>query len=285
MELNRGAAIVTGAAGGIGAAMVARLRGLGMAVVAADIDGGRLDSMRESVVAGTAGAGGGAGADAGAPAPEVVTVVGDVADPEHHQRLVAAAGELGGLRLSVLNAGTNVTGWSWELPLDRWRKVIDTNYWGVAHGLRVALSEMVPAGEGWVVAVASGAGLVAPPGMVPYVSSKHAVVGMLESVHHELARIGSSVGVSVACPGNIATGLSERSGMVGDPQDAALSSLYATIRSGVAEGASPDTVVDAVVTGVQEGRFWLLPQPELGWVAQDRTRRLAEGDGPVDLLG
>jgi NAD(P)-dependent dehydrogenase (short-subunit alcohol dehydrogenase family) len=219
-------------------------------------------------------------------APVVQTLVGDVRDPAHHEELVAAARELGAVRLSVLNAGVTVTGWSWELPLAQWELVFDTNYWGVVHGLRAALVEMVPAGEGWVVAVASGAGLVATPGLAPYVSSKHAVVGVMESVHHELARVGSGVGVSVACPGNIATGLPERpDAFAGAPQDTALADLHRTVREGVRAGADPATVVEAVLEAVRDGRFWVLPQPEVGWVAHDRTRRLSDGEAPVDLLG
>jgi NAD(P)-dependent dehydrogenase (short-subunit alcohol dehydrogenase family) len=275
MDLSSGAAIVTGAAGGIGASMVHGLAGAGMAVVAADRDAEGLVALRAAVMREVPDA-----------APVVQTLVGDVRDPAHHGELVAAARELGGVRLSVLNAGVTVTGWSWELPLAEWELVFDTNYWGVVHGLRAALVEMVPAGEGWVVAVASGAGLVATPGLAPYVSSKHAVVGVMESVHHELARVDSDVGVSVVCPGNVSTGLPERpDAVVGDPQDAALADLHRTVQEGVRAGADPATVVAAVLEAVRDGRFWVLPQPEVGWVAHDRTRRLSEGEAPVDLLG
>jgi NAD(P)-dependent dehydrogenase (short-subunit alcohol dehydrogenase family) len=275
MDLSSGAAIVTGAAGGIGVAMVGGLRSAGMAVVAADRDEDRLRALQASQEGGE-----------GEGRPAMRIVAGDVRDRAHHEALVDAARDLGGLRLSVLNAGVTVTGWSWELPLEAWELVVDTNYWGVVHGVRAALAEMVPAGEGWVVAVASGAGLVATPALAPYVSSKHAVVGMMESVHHELARVGSGAGVSVVCPGNIATGLPQRpDAFAGDPADPVLAGLHATGRAGVEAGAAPDTVVEATLDGVRHERFWILPQPEVGWAAHDRTRRLEEGEAPVDLLG
>lgn len=165
------------------------------------------------------------------------------------------------------------------------------NYWGVVHGLRAALRTMVPEDDGWVVAVSSGAGLVAAPGLAPYVATKHAVVGMMESTYHELARIDSQVGVSVICPGNIATDMPDRENPGG--LDAAEVSAYpdatrrltATIRAGVEAGADPASVAVALTDGVSDGRFWILPQPELAWAAADRARRISEAEMPVDLLG
>jgi NAD(P)-dependent dehydrogenase (short-subunit alcohol dehydrogenase family) len=276
MELSSGTAIVTGAAGGIGAEVARRLAAEGMSLVLADIDAVRLDAVRSSL------------ADAGA---QVVAVDGDVAEPGHHDDLVAAAEGLEGLRLSVLNAGVSLPGLAWEEPLERWELTVGVNLWGVVHGLRAALSTMVPAGDGWVVAVSSGAGLVATPGLAPYVATKHAINGAFEATHHELARIGSSVGVSVVCPGNIATAREDRPPMSGLDASAGsqypevLQDIQATTARGVLEGADPSTVSEAIVQGVSEERFWILPQPELAWAATDRVRRLAEGDPPVDLLG
>lgn len=274
MELDNGSAIVTGAAGGIGSAIAAALAGRGMAVVMADIDAARLEAEATRI--------GGSHPDA-----RVLAVQGDVGDADHHRELVEAASAEAPLRLSVLNAGVSVPGLSWEMPLEQWELTTRVNYWGVVHGLRAALASMVPGGEGWVVAVSSGAGLVATPGLAPYVATKHAVVGLMESTHHELARVGSAVGVSVVCPGNIATDMPQRHGTAQHSPDSSgvVDGLEAVITAGVAEGASPQTVVDALVDGVLEERFWVLPQPELAWAATDRTSRISKGDPPVDLLG
>jgi NAD(P)-dependent dehydrogenase (short-subunit alcohol dehydrogenase family) len=282
MELTSGAAIVTGAAGGIGSVIAGRLVSGGMAVVLADIDRDGLERVRGELMEHTPGA-------------ELAVVRGDVGDAQHHEDLVVAAEDLGGLRLSVLNAGVSLGGLSWEVPLERWELTTRVNYWGVVHGLRAALAVMVPRQDGWVVAVSSGAGLVATPGLAPYVATKHAVVGMMESARHELARIDSPVGASVVCPGNIATDMPDRpvpAGSVGATDADAgsafpevVQALAATTRAGVRAGEEPATVANALVDGVTEGRFWILPQPELAWAATDRTRRIAEGDDPVDLLG
>lgn len=282
MELDHGAAIVTGAAGGIGRVIAERLAAAGMAVVLADLDGPRLDATRAAL-------------DVAAPGARLVTVQGDVGEPAHHDELVATAEQIGsgdgGLRLSVLNAGVSLPGLSWELPIEHWELTTRVNYWGVVHGMRAALSVMVPASEGWVVGVSSGAGLVSPPGIAAYSATKHAVVAMMESTHHELSRIGSPVGASVVCPGSIRTDMPYREppggpgATDGSHYAEVTRELVAATREGVRCGADPMTVVDALVAGVCEGRFWILPQPELAWAATDRSRRIVEGGEPVDLLG
>lgn len=279
----RGAAIVTGAAGGIGSALVAGLVGAGHQVVAADRDPAGLERLVESL-SGT----GGEIVPRGAPSA-VHPVVGDVGDPAHHDELVDRARALGGPAVSVLNAGVVVPGWSWEQPLEQWEAHVQVNLWGVVHGVRAVVPAMIERGAGHVVAVASGAGLVATPAMAPYVATKHAVVGLMESLHHELARVGSPVRTSVVCPGNIATGMPDRSlealGVDAGSLSEDVAPLAATVRAGVAAGADPSTVVGAVLEVLREPRFWVLPQPEVALGALDRVQRIVDGRDPVDLLG
>lgn len=272
MELSGGAAVITGAAGGIGSAVAARLAAEGMSLVLSDRDADRLHALGPTL-------------DGAA----VVSVVGDVADPDHHAALVEAAEGLGGLRLSVLNAGVYLPGLVWEVPLEQWKLHVDVNYWGVVHGVRAAVPTMLARGEGHVVAVASGAGLVATPALAPYVSTKHAVVGLMESLHHELARLDAGVGASVVCPGNIRTPMAAHSldaaGVVDEQLSDVAGSVAATVRAGNDAGADASVVADAVVAAVADGTFWVLPQPEVALGALDRVQRIVDGRPPVDLLG
>lgn len=272
-DLGGSAAIVTGAGGGIGSAVAARLAAGGSSLVLADRDAGSLDRLVETLPSGTV----------------CELVVGDVGDPTHHDDLVAAAEDLGGLGLSVLNAGVSLTGLTWELPLDQWELHVSVNYWGVVHGVRSAVPAMLRRGRGHVIAVASGAGLVATPGLAAYVSTKHAVVGLMESLHHELARVAPDVHASVVCPGNIRTPMAANSLAAAGLDERTLqgeaANIEAVVRAGVDGGSEPSTVADAIVGAIREQRFWILPQPELAWAATDRTRRIAEGEAPVDLLG
>ncbi|HMR97216.1 MAG TPA: SDR family NAD(P)-dependent oxidoreductase [Microthrixaceae bacterium] len=280
-----GVAIVTGAGGGIGAAVARSLAAAGMSLVLADRDRSALEAVAASLP----------------PSVTVITGVGDVGDPTHHAALVTAAEDLGGVTVSVQNAGVALTGLSWEVPLEQWELQVRTNYWGVVHGVRAALPAMVRRGLGHVLAVASGAGLVATPGLAPYVSSKHAVVGLMESVRHELARAAPGVRASVVCPGNIATPINANSlavadaagaadvaaceGSAGDGSTAAVArQIDETVRRGVDSGAEPQTVADAIVQAVSTGRFWVLPQPEVALGALDRVQRIVDGRPPADLL-
>ena len=268
-----GAAIITGAGGGIGAAIAARLATEDLALVLADRDAASLDRVVRSLPVGT----------------RCEAVVGDVADPTHHDQLVSAAEDLGGLSISVLNAGVYLPGLSWELPLEQWELHVRVNYWGVVHGVRAAVPAMIARGGGHVVGMASGAGLVATPALAPYVSTKHAVVGLMESLHHELARVAPEVHASVVCPGNVATPMASNSLAAAGIDDEHLSgtaaAVAAAVRAGNDAGQDPSTVADAIVAAVRDHRFWVLPQPEIAWAASDRVRRLADGEPPVDLLG
>lgn len=273
VEQQGPAAIVTGAGGGIGSAVAARLAASGMALVLADRDESSLRRVERDLPAGTV----------------VETVVGDVGEESHHRALVSAADDLGGLGVTVLNAGVSLTGLTWELPLDQWELHVHVNYWGVVHGVRAAVPAMLRRGRGHVVAVASGAGLVATPGLAAYVSTKHAVVGLMESLHHELARVAPGVRASVVCPGNIATPMAVNSlaaaGLEGRDLSGETATIDDVVQAGVQAGSAPSTVADAIADALATPRFWVLPQPELAWAATDRMRRLAEGEPPVDLLG
>ena len=136
-------------------------------------------------------------------ATPVVAAVVDVASVDDNERLVALAEELGGLRLSVLNAGVYLPGLSWEVPLEQWQLQVDVNQWGVIHGVRAAVPAMIEHGEGHVVAMASGAGLVATPALAPYVATKHAVVGLTRAL--ALDHSATGVRFNAICPGRVET--------------------------------------------------------------------------------
>lgn len=267
------AAIVTGAGGGIGSAIAVALAARGLAVVLADRDESSLVRTVAALPEGSV----------------ARTVVGDVAAPEHHAELVAVADELGGASVSVLNAGMYLPGFVWETSLEDWRLQVDVDFWGVLHGVRAVVPGMIERGVGHVFATASGAGLIATPALGPYTAAKHAVVGMMESLYHELAKVAPEVHASVICPGNVRTPMAANSLAVAGVEDEVLNdevaALATTIRTGNAEGQEPSTVADVVVAAIDEPRFWLLPQPEVAWGALDRYQRISDGNEPVNLLG
>jgi short-subunit dehydrogenase len=121
------------------------------------------------------------------------------------------------------------------------------------------------------------------------VATKHAVVGLMESLHHELARVAPDVHASVVCPGNVRTPMAANSlaaaGIDEEHLSGEAAAVAATVRSGNDAGQDASTVAQAIVDAVHEHRFWVLPQPEVAWGAIDRVQRIMDGREPVDLLG
>jgi NAD(P)-dependent dehydrogenase (short-subunit alcohol dehydrogenase family) len=184
-------AIVTGGGSGIGAALVRALAARGAAVVIADVDKAGAEAVAGSVVAG---------------AGRVSATVLDVRDADAVSALVQeVAAQYGKLDLIFNNAGIAVGGQVDELTLEHWNRVIDVNLRGVVHGVHAAYPLMLRQGHGHIVNTASLAGLVPGPGLAPYASAKHAVVGLSLSLRAEGASRG--VKVSAVCPGFVDTPL------------------------------------------------------------------------------
>jgi len=188
------AAVVTGAASGIGLAVTEAFLASGMRVLMTDRDEERLAEHAERL----ASAGG-----------EVRSRVVDVTDPDAVERAAdAAVDEFGKLHVAMNNAGIVVGGDSWELPLSEWRRVVEVDLWGVIHGVHAFVPRIIASGEpGWVVNTASMAAVSTIAGIGPYTASKHGVLGLSDGLRAELQAAGAPIGVSVVMPGMIRTGL------------------------------------------------------------------------------
>jgi short-subunit dehydrogenase len=95
-----------------------------------------------------------------------------------------------------------------EMSASHWDRIIDVNIQGVVNGVRAVYPSMIERGQGQIVNVASGAGLVAPPFVAAYAMTKHAVVGLSTALRPEAALHG--VRVSVLCPGPVDTAILDR---------------------------------------------------------------------------
>src|ERR1700761_7388931 len=169
-------AIVTGAGSGIGLAVARLLAANGAGVVVADINEAAVKAVADEIRSsgGTA-----------------ASLAGDVTDPEFAERSVAAAAELGPLRIAVNNAG--ITGASapvGEYPLDSWRRVIEVNQNAVFYGMRAQLPVMAAAGGGAVVNLSSILGSVGFGGAAAYVTAKHAIIGLTRNAALEYGARG-----------------------------------------------------------------------------------------------
>ncbi|WP_225336569.1 SDR family oxidoreductase [Halomicrobium urmianum] len=188
-------AIVTGAASGIGRATAERFAAEGANVVVSDVDadGGRETVDRIEADGGTA-----------------AFVETDVSDADDVEAMVAEAVDAyGGLDVAVNNAGIEgETDPLAEVSEDAWDRVVDINLKGVWLCLKHELPELVDGG-GAVVNVSSIAGLVSAGG-VPYVASKHGLVGLTRVAATQYA--ADDVRVNAVCPGVIDTPMVDRAG-------------------------------------------------------------------------
>jgi NAD(P)-dependent dehydrogenase (short-subunit alcohol dehydrogenase family) len=193
-QLKGRTAVVTGAASGIGLAVVEAFTAAGMQVVMADIDEETLRSHARRLT------------DQGA---EVLALGVDVRDPDAVERVGAAAVErFGKLHVAVNNAGVVNGGYSWELTIEEWHRVIDVNLWGVIHGIRAFVPRILASEEeGHVVNTGSMASVMALGRLGPYTVAKHGVLGLSDVLRAELVSLQAPVGVSVVMPGMIKTGM------------------------------------------------------------------------------
>jgi NAD(P)-dependent dehydrogenase (short-subunit alcohol dehydrogenase family) len=243
-------AVVSGAASGIGYGLVRHALELGMRVVMADIEEDALARAASDVQAEFGDA--------------VAFLQTDVSEPEDWLRLHAETERrFGPVEVLFNNAGVTLPPRrTWELSIEDWRWLVDVNLWGVIHGLRTFLPGMVDRDSGYVVNTASMAGLLPSDSMAPYAATKHAVVGLSESLFRDLGSQGSSVHVSVLCAGPVATQIfgAERNRQArygGAPAPQAFPSGALPLQMAPAE------VAEVVFDAIGDDRFWILTHPEL----------------------
>ncbi len=248
MELAGKTAVITGGASGIGLATAKRLAKSGARLVLGDIEGETLASVVEALRVDNV------------PVIGLATDVTKEADIEALRD--AALAEFGAVHVVFNNAGV-ASGAAIGTPTKVWQWVIDVDLFGVIHGVNAFLPILLEQNEGHIVNTASLAGLGGAPGMGPYCAAKFAVVGLSESLFHELALRGSKVGVSVLCPGFVRTRIHESSRNmpveISSYNDEPAAQMIADMASqAVNAGIDADVVAEAVEGAVRENTFWIL---------------------------
>ncbi len=245
MDLAGKTAVITGGASGIGLASARVFLARGANVVLGDIEEDALTTVVDEL------------------GERAVGLVCDVASEDD----VAALRELalssfGGAHVVFNNAGVGA-GPTIGTPKALWDWVMRVNVDGVVNGINAFVPHFLAQDEGWVINTASLAGLGGVPGMGAYSASKFAVVGLSESLFHELAQRTNRVGVSVLCPGFVNTRIFESARNMPEGLREAAASPTQTQAARIAEavvraGIDPSDVAAAVVRAIDEERFWIL---------------------------
>ncbi|MCS5650572.1 MAG: SDR family oxidoreductase [Dehalococcoidia bacterium] len=176
-NLDGKVAIVTGAATGIGYGISKRLANDGANLVMVDLDANMMEQSASEIAART---------------QEVKISIGDVSEPKTAQEAVnKAINEWGKIDILVNNAGIGgVNGNIWELDVEEMDRVYRTNLRGVFSFCHEVVPHMLENDYGRIVNIASIAGKEGNPRMVPYSSTKAAVIGLTKSIGKELAGTG-----------------------------------------------------------------------------------------------
>jgi NAD(P)-dependent dehydrogenase (short-subunit alcohol dehydrogenase family) len=265
-DLRGKTAVVTGAAGGIGYALCEAFAAEGMRVVLADVSPDRLEAAAAKL--------------GEASRAEVLGVATDVTRWEEVQALAARAIErFGAVEVLCNNAGVQQDGYAWEFELSEWEWIIGVNLWGTIHGLKAFVPAMVERGEpAHIVNTASLGALIAFPKIAMYTAAKAAVVGLSESLYHDLRDRGVPVGVSVLCPGPVMSGLREHSrALRPGGEEAGPIGLMTDVDRSPASG-----VAAQVVNAIRTDRFWVLTHPEYNPLIERRCRGIVETDEVVE---
>jgi len=256
-EFGGRVAVVTGGGSGIGRGLCRGFAAEGMAVAVADVD---LPSAEETA-AGLR--------ERGARAIAVHTDVSERKSLEELAERVQA--ELGGVHVVCNNAGVCIGGRPLENTQADWRWLVGVNLMGVVNGCHVFAPRLVAQGLGHIVNTASVGGFLAGPDLDVYCTTKFAVVGFSEALRAELAP--KRVGVSILCPGQVATRLpdSERLRPRGLGPPGGSSGMLSPFIEG---GMHPDEVAALVLAGIRNDAEYVFTHAEFRAVLAERFGRV-----------
>lgn len=263
-------AVVSGGAEGIGLSIAQAMGKQGMNVVLGDIDAVQLEQAQEQLQA---------------QGIEVLTCVMDVTRVEQWADLAEQAlARFGKVHMLVNNAGVGAIGESIERSsIEDWRWVVDVNLMGVVHGTQTMIPLIKRHGEGgWLLNVASMAGMGGVPFAGAYTATKVAVVGMSESWHAELQP--HNIQVSVLCPAFVKTriNLSSRNRQAaygGHSEDAGESEKSRAIaehmQKVIDNGLPVEIVGERVVEALAAGELYIFTHPNYRAVVEKRSQAIA----------
>ena len=239
-QLQDKVALVTGAAAGIGRATALVMAREGASVVVSDIN---VEGGEETVTL--------IGDEA-----QAAFVHADVTDADSVDALVSRTVEMfGRLDCAVNNAGVSNGGNTrmHEVPDETYDYVMDVNVKGVWLCMKREIVQMLEQGSGAIVNTASGAGLVAVPGLTAYVASKHAVVGLTRTAAVDYATDG--IRVNCVCPGYIKTNMTRPAWSVPERLERMVA------REPIGRIGQPEEVAEAIVWLSSEAASFVTGHP------------------------
>jgi NAD(P)-dependent dehydrogenase (short-subunit alcohol dehydrogenase family) len=264
-----GVAVITGAGSGIGEGLARTAAELGMQVALADVNVERMERVAAEIRA--------TGATA-------ITIATDVADPAALDRLAATVQDkLGDVRLLMNNAGIEILGLTWELPVEVWEKAIRINVLGVIHGVRAFVPRMLAAGKpAFIGNLSSIGGLGMMAVQTPYILSKHAVLSFSECLRMEMDLVRAPISVSAVLPGPISTRIFDDAAT---GRDRSSIEGHRKAMNDMIRGAGSLTgkqAAEVILAGIAARDFFVSTHPEItAQMAKQRAEHLATLSTPT----
>ncbi|MEY4362305.1 MAG: hypothetical protein RL391_1611 [Actinomycetota bacterium] len=244
--------VVTGAAGGIGAALARRFHGLGSRVVLTDLHEGGVTRIAAELDALRPGSAFAVAADIGT-------------ENGNHQLIDAARGFLGGIDLFFANAGVGTGGFVESTTESEWALAFDVNIHAHRWAAKFLLPEWLERGSGYFCSTASAAGILSQIGSAPYSVTKHAAVAFAEWMSISYGDRG--IKVSCLCPQGVNTNMLN-GGELGE------NGATNVVRA-AGDVLEPEYVAEIVSQAIVAERFLILPHPQ---VADFEQRKAADRD-------
>lgn len=233
MDLAGKVAVVTGGAGGLGAAVCRRFAKDGARVAVVDLDQARCDEVAAEV--------GG------------IAIAADVGVESEVQAIVTEVErQLGPIDLFHSNAGGGGGKSLFDSDAE-WQASWQVNVMASVYAARAVIPSMVERGEGYLVGTASGAALTCEPGSMAYSITKHAMLDLYELLAIEYH--GDGIKVSCFCPFGMLTPMLLRGATNVDE-------LTPSVQIGLRGAVTPEFAADAVADGIRDERFLILSHPE-----------------------
>lgn len=243
MHVKDKVCVVTGGASGIGLALCTRFAREGAHVVLSDLDQSKCERLAAPIGA--------------------LPVAADVGREEDVEHLVQATIErFGRIDLFVSNAGIAIDG-GLDTPTAGWQKIIGVNLMSEVFAAKYAVPHMLEQGSGYLLNVASAAGLLVIFDTVSYTVTKHAAVGFTEWLAAMYGDQG--IGVSLLCPAAVRTPILEGREDSPEGQDA----------------ITTDQLADIVIDGLAEERFMISTHP---WVLEKFALKARDYEEYIRLL-
>ena len=261
MKLEAGqVAVVTGAASGIGLALVHAFAQRGLKVVLSDLNKEQLEVARAGLEA---------------KGREGFAFPGDVGDPDGVDRLRdATLKQFGRVDIACNNAGIAIAGKAlWEFDRAAWEKTLHVDLWGVINGIRSFVPLFVKQGSGHIVNTASLAGVGTVPFNGIYDACKHAVVSMTETMRAEMEDRGIDVGTTVLCPGLVRTNIGgEKQGKKAEDPN----TRHSYQETQGAEVLDADVCAERTLEAIEANKLHAFPNRGAGEMIRKRVDRLLE---------